>query len=101
MATETPPHPEAALRAASDLSPQAGRGKLAVPATLLSARNPAKSSYVNFCNSELGDDLPLVDELAWGHLLERHLDCRTHGHLVGRGARGIGIEIDPRVRVQG
>ena len=28
-AAETPPYPEAALRAASDLSPQAGRGKLA------------------------------------------------------------------------
>jgi hypothetical protein len=42
-----------------------------------------------------------VDELAWGHLLEGQRDGRTHGRLVGRGAREIGIEIDPRVRVQG
>src|SRR5712692_341218 len=48
----------------------------------------------------LGDDPPLVDELAWGHLLERHLDGGAHWHLVGRGAREIGIEIDPLVRVQ-
>src|SRR5271154_1675075 len=43
---------------------------------------------------------PLVDELAWGHLLERHPDGGAHRRLVGRGAREIGIEIDPRVRVQ-
>ena len=48
----------------------------------------------------LGDDPPLVDELAWGHVLERHLDGGAYWHLVGRGAREIGIEIDPRVRVQ-
>src|ERR1700722_20411208 len=49
---------------------------------------------------DLADDPPLVDELVWGHLLERHLDGGAHWHLVGRGTREIGIEIDPRVRVQ-
>src|SRR5215471_2862764 len=49
----------------------------------------------------LRNHLPLVDQLAWGHLLERRLDGGPHRHLVGRGAREIGIEIDPRVRVQG
>src|SRR6266446_6723724 len=48
----------------------------------------------------LGDDPPLVDELAWRHLLERHLDGGAHRRLVGRGAREIVIEIDPDVRVQ-
>src|SRR5467141_2411237 len=34
----------------------------------------------------LGDDPPLVDQLACGHLLERHLDGGAHWHVVGRGA---------------
>ena len=29
---------------------------------------------------QLGDNLPLVDELPRGHLLEHHLDGRTHRH---------------------
>ena len=58
------------------------------------------SIFGNLCNEVLGDDPPLVDELVWGHLLERHLDGGAYRHLVGRGAREIGIEIDPRVRVQ-
>src|ERR1700686_2259214 len=48
----------------------------------------------------LGDAPPLVDELAWRHLLERDLDGGAHWRLVGRGAREIGVEIDPRGRVQ-
>src|SRR5204863_4551618 len=35
----------------------------------------------------LGGDPPLVDELAWGHLLEGHLDGGAHWRLVGRGPR--------------
>jgi hypothetical protein len=58
------------------------------------------TTYANLRNQVLGDDPPLVDELAWGHLLERRLDGGAHWHLVGRGAREVGIEIDPRVRVQ-
>src|SRR6516164_7513736 len=30
---------------------------------------------------QLGDNLPLVDELPRGHLLEHHLDGRTHRNL--------------------
>src|SRR5215471_8733841 len=52
-------------------------------------------------DTTLDDDPPLVDELVWGDLLECHLDGGAHWHLVGRGAREIGIEIDPRVPVQG
>jgi hypothetical protein len=47
-----------------------------------------------------GDDPPLVDDLIWGHLLERHLDGGAYGHHVRRGTEEIGIEIDPLVRVQ-
>jgi len=36
---------------------------------------------------ELGDGPPLVDELAWRHLLERHFDGGAHRRPVGRGAR--------------
>src|SRR6266850_7949242 len=59
-----------------------------------------RGAIVSKIYASLGDDPPLVDELAWGHLLERHLDGGAHRHLVGRGAREIGIEIDPDVRVQ-
>src|SRR5215510_11545626 len=47
-----------------------------------------------------GDEPPLVDELAWGHLLERHLDGGSHRHVVGRRPRQVGVEIDPRILVQ-
>src|SRR5260370_20274142 len=52
------------------------------------------------CCRDLPDDPPLVDQLAWGHLLENHLDGGAHRRLVGWGAREVGIEIDPRVGVQ-
>src|SRR5260370_36189151 len=71
---------------------------------LYRSRCPLKAAYsVRYQASDfspLADDPPFVDQLAWGNLLERHLDGGAHWHLVGRCARAIGIEIDPRVRVQ-
>src|SRR5712671_2038152 len=64
-------------------------------------RQPGKLQWDSVVKLDaLSGDSPLVDELAWGHLLERHLDGGAHWRLVGRGAREIGIEIDPRVRVE-
>src|SRR5579862_5179871 len=51
-------------------------------------------------DTALGDDPPLVDQLAWGHFLECRLDGGADRGLVGRGAGEVGIEIDPGVRVQ-
>ena len=44
----------------------------------------------------LGDDLPLVDELARGHLLERHLDDGSRA--MRRRSRAVRIVRAPEMR---
>src|SRR5712691_10614874 len=69
------------------------------PRVLLSAFPRAKLARYLRC-AALADDLPLGDLLAVCRRLEYHFDTGSHGDLIHRRSREVGVHLDTRILVQ-
>src|SRR5262249_1774281 len=68
---------------------------------VFSGLRPPAPNWHGICGAQhLADDLPLGDLLAVGRRLEYHFDTGSHGDLIHRRSREVGVHLDTRVLVQ-